>query len=421
DMAMPIKSLPVVQRWDCHATGSCCKEYRIELSQDEAARIAAQGWTKEELGGLEPVVRSTTFGKGLQLNHRADGACVFLDPEGKCRIHARFGYETKPLPCRLFPFILIPAGTEWRVGMRFACPSVATNKGRTLPEHDADLRSFAMELVQREKLDRREDGSLVPPPRQDGGESLDWPDTLRLVDGLLGLIRKTKEPIEYRWRKLLHLAASMKQAKLKHIRGKRLSELLELLAVAADQEVPREPTQEKRPSWVARILFRQTAALFTRKDHGPYRGEGLRSPLSRLSAAWRFARGVGQIPRLHKRLPLASFEDAEQPRGPLPSEADEVLTRYYAIKIGSLQFCGATSFGLPFWRGLEFLGLTLPLLLWASRLFPREVPRDQALCDALTVIDDHYGFNRVLASFRQQWSFTLLAGELPRLVAWYAR
>jgi hypothetical protein len=67
------------------------------------------------------------------------------------------------------------------------------------------------------------------------------------------------------------------------------------------------------------------------------------------------------------------------------------------------------------------LGLTLPLLLWASRLYPPEVPRDRALGDALTVIDDHYGFNRVLATFRQQWSFSLLAGELSRLMAWYAR
>jgi hypothetical protein len=119
-------------------------------------------------------------------------------------------------------------------------------------------------------------------------------------------------------------------------------------------------------------------------------------------------------------LPEATFEEAEVPRGPLSADAEEVLTRYYAIKIGSLQFCGATSLGLPFWRGLEFLGLTLPLILWSSRLF-KDVPRDRAIIDSLTVIDDHYGFNRVLASFRQQMSFSLLAGELPRLIAWYAR
>jgi lysine-N-methylase len=419
-MSLPLKSLPMIQRWDCHATGACCKEYRIELSEEEAARIAAQGWTREDLGGYEPVVKVTSFGKGLQLNHRPDGACVFLDDAGKCRIHAKFGYDTKPLPCRLFPFILIPAGTEWRVGMRFACPSVAANKGRSLPEHENDLRAFATELAQRENLTPSPDGSLVPPPRQDSGDPLDWPDTLRLVEGLLSVLQRTKEPMERRWRKLLHVAGSMRQAKLKDIRGKRLSELVELLIAAADQEVPAEPTQLPRPSWAARILFRQTAALFTRKDHGPYRGEGLRSPLARLGAAWRFARGVGPIPRLHKRLPEATFEEAEVARGPLPPEAEEVLTRYYIIKVRSLQFCGATSFGMPFWRGLEMLALTLPLILWTARL-SKDTARAQAIITALTVIDDHYGFNRVLASFRQQMSFSLLAGHLPKLIAWYSR
>ena len=41
-MAAPIKTLPVVQNWDCQATGSCCKEYRVNLSLAEKARLDAQ-------------------------------------------------------------------------------------------------------------------------------------------------------------------------------------------------------------------------------------------------------------------------------------------------------------------------------------------------------------------------------------------
>lgn len=419
-MPLPIKSLPVVQNWDCHATGACCKEYRILLSPEEAQRIQAQGWTREELDGREPVVQASTFGTGLQLNHRADGSCVFLSDQGRCRIHEKHGYETKPLPCRLYPFILVPAGVEWRVGMRFACPSVAANRGRSLPEHDADLRLFAAELVQREKLSLQTDGSLTPPPRLDNGERLDWPDTLRLVDGFSAIVRRTKEPVELRLRKCLHVMTSMRQANLSDVRGKRLAELFQLLTSAADQEVSSSPTQLPRPTWTARILFRQAAALFTRKDHGPFRGEGLSGPFARLYAAWRFARGTGPVPRLHKRLPEATFEDAEIPRGPLPADAEAVLTRYYAVKISSLQFCGAASFGMPFWRGFELLVLTYPLVMWASRLY-RDTPREKAIIDSLTVIDDHFGFNRVLATFRQQLSLWMMAGELSRLIAWYSR
>jgi hypothetical protein len=38
-------------------------------------------------------------------------------------------------------------------------------------------------------------------------------------------------------------------------------------------------------------------------------------------------------------------------------------------------------------------------------------------------VDDHFGFNRALASRRQWISFRILAGtrELERLIAWYSR
>ena len=42
---------------------------------------------------------------------------------------------------------------------------------------------------------------------------------------------------------------------------------------------------------------------------------------------------------------------------------------------------------------------------------------------ALTVVDDHFGFNKILATYRQRTGFRILArqGELARLIAWYSR
>jgi hypothetical protein len=125
---------------------------------------------------------------------------------------------------------------------------------------------------------------------------------------------------------------------------------------------------------------------------------------------------------MHAALPDAEFADAERPRGPLPLEAEAVLERYYQIKVGSLQFCGAASFGIPFWEGLEALLVTFPILLWFARL-ARNVPPGEALTKALTVVDDHFGFNKVLATARQRMSFQILArtGELAKLIGWYSR
>ena len=42
---------------------------------------------------------------------------------------------------------------------------------------------------------------------------------------------------------------------------------------------------------------------------------------------------------------------------------------------------------------------------------------------ALRVVDDNFGFNKLLGMGRQKFALRLLAsrGELPRLVAWYGR
>lgn len=419
-----IRHLPVLQNWDCHQTGTCCKEYQVTITEEEAKRIEAQGWdTQADLDGLPMFKRSgPPWARRILLNHRADGSCVFLSEQGRCRIHERFGFATKPLPCRLFPFVLVPVYDHWRVGMRFACPSAAANKGRTLPEHDDDLKEFAAGLAQREKLEPQSDGALLPPPALQPGQRVDWPDLLRFVQTLLDLLRNRRDLVELRLRKCLALAGLMRRAKLQHIQGNRLGELLQVMRGVAEAETPAQPQLLAAPGWIGRVLFRQAAALFTRKDHGPNRGLAREGRLALLGAAWRFARGSGAVPRLHRILPEATFADLETPRGPLPPEAEQVLERYYTLKVGSLQFCGPAQFGFSFWEGFELLALTLPLTLWVARMF-RELPSDQAVIKALTVIDDHFGFNRMLATFRQRLSFQILArlGELPRLIAWYSR
>jgi lysine-N-methylase len=423
-MAFPIKHLPVVQNWDCHTHGTCCKEYRVTVSEEERQRILAQGWDQEQdLGGLPPFRTQGRFwNRTYQLNHRPDGSCVFLSDTGRCRIHERFGYDTKPLPCRLFPYVLVPANDHWRVGIRFACPSAAQNLGRPVSEQQEDLASFAEQLARREGLQPQADGALVPPPRLAGRQRVGWSEILRIVEGLQEVLKTRKDPVERRLRILLTLASSLRQAQLEKIQGGRLNELLRLLRSAAESETPVNPLLVPRPNWIGRILFRQALALFTRKDHGPNRGLASRGRIALLGAAWHYARGTGSIPRLHQSIPDTTFEQAELPLGPLQPEAEEVLERYYLTKVGSLQFCGTASFGLPLWEGLELLLLTYPILLWVVRTL-RDQPRIKAVTTALTIVDDHLGFNRMLATFRQRLGVQILArtGELSRLIAWYSR
>src|SRR5687768_7093636 len=218
-MSLPIVHLPVLQNWDCHVEGSCCKEYLVTVSDEERSRIEAQGWDPEkDLGGLKPFRQSgPPWSPRHHLNHRADGSCVFLSEQGRCRIHERHGYETKPLPCRLFPFVLVPQGDRWGVSVRFACPSAASNRGRPLAQHDAELQQFAEMLAQREGLKLQPDGNLVPPPLLQTGQRVDWPDLRRFTQALLRLLRDRGERFEKRMRTSLAFAALCRQAKYDQI------------------------------------------------------------------------------------------------------------------------------------------------------------------------------------------------------------
>jgi lysine-N-methylase len=421
-MRAPLFTLPVVQNWDCQATGNCCREYRINVSEEERRRIEAQGWDSErDLDGLAPFRRSGWLRPRYFLNRRPDVGCVFLSPEGRCRIHERHGYESKPLACRLYPFVLVPVAEKWRVGLRFACPSAAASVGRSMAEHSSTLEELAAGIAAREGLQPGPDGTLARPPRLDTNQQLDWPGLLSVADRFLALLGDRRDPVELRWRKCLVLTDLLRQTRLDRLASGEKERTLTLLAATAGEAV-RDPRLTMPPTMLGRVIFRLVASLYTRKDHGPDRGLASKGRLALLGAVLRFARGRGPVPRMARRLPEASFEQAEQSRLPLDAAAEAVLERYYTIKVGSFQFCGPHAFGLSFREGLESLALTLPLILWVMRLY-QEIPREQAAVRALSIIDDHFGYNPLLGTRRLRLGIQTLVrrGELVRLIAWYGR
>jgi lysine-N-methylase len=207
------------------------------------------------------------------------------------------------------------------------------------------------------------------------------------------------------------------------VTGGRLSEMLHVLGEAVAEDTPETADEVPRPGWVGRIMFRQMAAVYTRKDHGTERGSAQRTPLSRIAAAIRFARGRGRVPLLNALVPDTTFEKAEEPAGPPSAATDALLTRYYKMKVESLQFCGPTNFDLPLWDGLESLAMTFPAICWLGRVLAGQRSRDEATLQALRMVDDNFGFNKLLGLGRQKFALRVLSGrgELARLVAWYSR
>jgi Fe-S-cluster containining protein len=78
----------------------------------------------------------------LRIRKRRDGACGFLTPEGRCRIHEEMGGDRKPLSCRLFPFRFHPADDHVVVSASFACPTVIASQGATLASQKRELQAL---------------------------------------------------------------------------------------------------------------------------------------------------------------------------------------------------------------------------------------------------------------------------------------
>jgi lysine-N-methylase len=417
-MSFPLRNLPVMQNWTCHGCTDCCRieavitdeeKQRIEaLDLDNDMEVAPKPW-------FAPVGRGS---KKWKLKHRPDGGCVFLTIGNRCRLQERFGADVKPFVCRLFPFVLIPAGDHWRGGMRFSCPSAAGNLGSPVADSEKELVKLSRLLEHH--VGRSADSA--PPPLLQAGQQLPWPDVCRLVQVLVEIVQDRGDRLERRLRKCLAVARVCGQTQMDGLRGKALSSFLQTVRAGVERDVPRAAVDMPPPDRLfGGVLFRVLLAIYVRRDRDVHGAASIGKRFGRVAAGWRFARGRGPVPRVNEFLPETSFEEVERRSG-MPPELDETLERYYVVKLNSLQFCGPPNFDLPLWAGLESLVLTLPMILWLWRAFTGPSPVE-AVQHAIQLVDDHFGGDPMLGFHHIRYLMSTLAqrGELDKLVAWYSR
>jgi lysine-N-methylase len=366
-IALPIIALNLrEQRYSCHGCGNCCRDFTVQLREEDLAKLHEQRW-ESKLG--EPI---TIEFRGVQyLRQRDDGSCIFLMDDGRCRVHAEFGFESKPIACQLFPFHLLPTTSGVQMGLNFACQSVLENKGAELRAHMKDLARQAgltPEVAQR-----------IPPPMLN--------DRLRAtddeVDAITGRIDRWLRrhdddaddavSLNARLDGLAWVVASLNRAKLENVRGKRFAELLDVLFGALPGELAHHPVEA--PTAKQRKMLRR--AVFTRiEDPKLNRMERLgrwRTTLSQLARQRRFASGRGPAPRIGMDWPdrvdlrdverIGPARDAEQ-----VAMIDDLMTRYLrAIVLGSRAW-GAGYYGWPIVRGLQTLLLNVACMGWLARL-----------------------------------------------------
>ena len=365
-LSLPVL-LPVIdgQRWSCHSCGLCCRTLVGHLTGEERRRLDEQGWAQQL--GVAPYVK---IGRVWALNKQPDGACVFLDEQNRCKIHAKFGEADKPLACRIFPFSVRPVRGAWQASLRFDCPSVTASKGQALGGH----RSWLGELVgQIEHGD--ESGEDLADFQRGVRATVEELRTLtarlsRWLSNGTGARLESRTSMTNRLIGATRLTATLYGAKLRKVRGPRFAELLNLLLEA----LPRDcATRPEPPTARQRAMLRQYA--FAHAEHVSL--AEIRSGLGgrwakrwqQLHSAKQFLRGKGVVPNLPGFDTQVTFESVEAV-GPAVEQREEIadLTRrYLTARIEGRTVVGGGFYGWSVFAGLGALWLSTAAAGWLAR------------------------------------------------------
>lgn len=432
-MPAPPLQLPVIQNWNCHSCAGCCRQHFIEITDNERKRILSQKWKKKDgiEEGREVVVPiDGKFGKKrYRLGHQSDGACIFLNDDGLCRIHAKFGEEAKPLACLVYPYAFHPAGTKSVVSLRFSCPSVVANLGKPVSKQRDEIKKIANWVIP-------DEARRMPPPLINKRERLEWGDTLRLNKAIDGLMEDERVGFVVKLKRLLLVNQLIDQSTFDSVRGERLSEFMDLICEAATAEIvgaeaggSSTSTDDsiEKPKPIMMKQFRMMAARYARKDTYLDLEGGWRAKYGLLKSALRFARGKGNIPTLQDALKEVPFASLEGSFGRMTDEMNELMTRYFRVKIQGLHFCGAAYYDVPFVEGLYSLSLTFPVMMWIARWIAVGDGRDslklEDLQQAMAIADHHFGYSPSFSQAASRRSVRILAssGAIGQLCDWYSR
>lgn len=422
-MAKFALELPAIQNWSCHNCGGCCKKHAINITQEEHQRIENQKWGKsDELPQHTKLfVRTNAWGKyQYRLNHQPDGSCIFLDPQGLCRIHAKFGEQAKPLACRIYPFAFHPKGKKVVVSLRYSCPSVVANKGAKLNQQLPELETIAEQIVP-------ENYQQISPSLVHSSEKLDWSDFLKLVQQLEHFLRSPNVPLEVRLLRAIEFVHMLSQASLGKIQGSRMRELCELLAMDIEARLIHGPEESGDISKLGMTHFRLLVGQYAREDTFSIMKSGWSYRWKMLQSNLAMASGKGHLIGLSDDYPSLPFTALEQPLGGLPRESIEVLSRYFLVKLQGMHFCGPAFYNMNLVDGFASLAAVFPVICYLARWRAvgqgrdKIVPEDVEL--ALARVDHHHGYSPALSGYasRNRIRFLLHQGDLSRLIDHYAK
>lgn len=422
--------LPVIipdirtQAWDCRGCTTCCRELVVHLSSEDRRRIDRQNWAARL--GVAPYVR---YAGGVVLNHAPEGGCVFLLPDGKCRIHAELGMDAKPLACRIYPFTLERESDSIRVGLRFDCPTVTRSEGRAVSAHRKEIQHTADAIAKELPALFRSEPESVEFARdlKIGRPALD-----RIIARLDRWIGDTRRPIHERIAGLHAIVATLNDAKLQRFDEARLSELIDMLAddlpVSVAERIVVPPPTAAQVKLLHQSAFAH-AAFIRFEDSTMGLWKSIRFRFQQLKYAKVMLGGKGPIPPMGCDDLDATFEQIAAIR-PIPpqdsGEAADLLTRYLQARITNHDGFGRAYYGWSVLAGMSTTLLAVAVAGWFARRSAAAAGRGVLTTDdvraAVAIVDRSAGRSPELGAKSAKLRLRFLAQDngLLRLLRQYA-
>jgi lysine-N-methylase len=414
-MPLPIVTLTNDEKWDCQQCGFCCRGSIVPLSKEDEERLRNQNWEEEpEYKTSRFMVPHRGAASSFRLAHRDDGTCVFLNEDGLCRIHVKFGLEAKPTTCRMFPMQLIPHEKHAVLTYRRACPSAGADQGTVAKHH--------LPLIKRMVKDGELKAEPIKPPALKYGESRDW-TTIRSVLEIVGeVLRDERYPTVRRLVHALQFAHNMETAKTRSLSDDKIVELARTLADLMPEEAKPFFQERKSPKRISKVLFRLMAISCARL-HPLFRQTATwHARVDLVRTSWKCYRGRGQLPSFDNAFPTATFEDLEKPLGLKTPEIYTPLNRLIETSSESFLYAIANRAGWSVTDSIRGLALLFPIGMWMLRW--KSCDHEPTVDDMLNIVvalDRSQGYQPLSGTQqRRKLSILSLNGELERLVVWYA-
>lgn len=377
--------------FSCTSCGECCRRWHVHTPPEEKRRLEALAWAPED---QLPKTITTHIAGHDYLAHTDNGACIFLEQStNMCRIHGRFGYDAKPLGCKVYPYNIVSTFPgRYSVLGRFDCPAIRANHGPPLRQDLPAIRHFIQRMHFKSGFDAE------------------------ILDGLLeGTITTINEAL---FHQLLDRHALSTPARFTGavLAARRLEHLGAAFLNNSDAPLAKlipslfERVRQDQAALTPRRLTRFEAARFL----------GLLSAYLRRDEEM-IGRGLGA--RLTRTLAMAGMLfghvnprhlGAEHPNARLTSRL--LFTRpvddsgldwkpYYdllRVRLQAYQYFGPANYNLSLFTGLRSLFFTFPLVLatakWAA--LARDPDRCQLTADdldyAIGAIDHSFGRSALL-------------------------